>query len=439
MGEVQNFKCPCCDARLTFDGKSGEMSCEYCGAHFTMEQIKALEDARKEKEQGGTNQMNWDAKDQEMLESGENGFKGYGCPTCGAELVADEKTAATECPYCGNPAIIPKSFEGIYKPNLVIPFAIDKQKAVGTLKEFTKGKKLLPKSFTEGNRIEEITGLYVPFWLYSAHAKGSVDFEGVKSKTWEDQDFRYEQKDYYDITRSGEMDFVRIPVDAATRMDDALMDSIEPYDMTKAVSYDAAYFSGYLADRYDVKEKEAQPRANERILNTFRNTMRNAVGEYTEVKQKAENINLTSAKAEYAMLPVWMMTTKYEGNSYTFGINGQSGKMVGSLPVDKGLYRKYLCLAALISMAVMQVLVYFMGGHGFTVQGELIALAVSVLIGFLYAGSLKSAMNNVSIKTAAANYVRDNSIRMGRSQDLFMYSKKNRTAKPRQQEAQNKG
>lgn len=425
MGDVLNFKCPCCAAPLSFSGASGEMTCKYCDSSFTMEQVKAAEQA--ELEDGAGSEMTWSSSAQSLIQDESGKIQGYVCPSCGAQMVADEHTAATECPYCGNPAVIPQSFEGIYRPDLMLPFRVDKEQAKSKLQEFTKGKKLLPKSFTANNRIQEITGVYVPFWLYSCHADGYVAFEGVKSKSWEDERFVYTRKDHYRMVRQGEMDFQQIPVDAASQMDDATMDSLEPYDFTKAVAYDAAYFSGYLANRYDVEEKDAQPRANERVQNTFRTKMREQVRDYEEVAQKGESIRLSDAKAEYAMLPVWMMTTKYQGESYTFAINGQTGKMVGSLPIDKGLYCKFLGLGILIPMLVMQFLMYFSGG--FSGKGEVIALIVSLLIGWIYTSHLKAGMNTVAMKTGAGSYMRENSVRTRHPEDVFLFTKTERRQK----------
>ncbi|WP_049895833.1 hypothetical protein [Oribacterium sp. NK2B42] len=428
MGNVMNFKCPCCAAKLVYNGEVQEMTCEYCGSQFSMEQIKAAEESLKDST--GGNNMVWNTADQQII-SDENGkVQGYRCQSCGAEMVADENTAATECPYCGNPSIIPQSFEGLYRPDLMIPFAVGKKQASEKLKEFTRGKKLLPDSFTAGNRIEKITGIYVPFWLYSCHASGSVSFDGVKAKCWEDANYTYVRKNHYHITRSGEMDFNRIPVDAASQMDDATMDSLEPFDFDKATEYDPAYFSGYLADRYDVKESDAQPRANERVQNSFRSKMRDAVNGYTEVTQKSESINLTNAKAEYAMLPVWMMTTKYEGKSYTFGINGQSGKLVGSLPIDMGKYYKYMGIAWLIAFIICSAFSLLFTSNGITLTGELIAAVIALLVGWLYANGLKGAMNTIAPKRTAAGYLKDSSLKLAANVDRFLYYKTEKTEKP---------
>jgi DNA-directed RNA polymerase subunit RPC12/RpoP len=430
MGDVLNFKCPCCGAKLTFSGKTEEMTCEYCDASFSIEQAKAAQEA--EEQDAASSSMTWTTTEKLLIQDENGKVKGYRCPSCSAEMVADDNTAATECPYCGNQAIIPESFSGLYKPDYVVPFSVDKESAKGKLKDFVKGKKLLPKSFTSGNRIENITGLYVPFWLYSCKADGTVTFEGVKKSTREDARYTYEKKDFYRVRRSGEMTFEKIPVDASSKMDATVMESLEPFDMTKAVKYDAAYFSGYLADRYDIAENDARPRANERVKNTFRDKMREQVSGYDTVDAKAENINLTDAKAEYAMLPVWMMTTKYEGTSYTFGINGQTGEMVGSLPVDKGLYWLRFVIGIAVSFAIILLLILFFGKSGITIKGAVIDLVISAIIGFIYVSILKGGMSNVQKSRAAARYMNDSSYKKGKAVDIFMYSKTEKKEKQKQ-------
>lgn len=428
MSDVTNFKCPCCGAKLGFSGSTGEMTCEYCGASFDMEQVKAAEEA--EKENGAGSSLSWEHSTQNAITDENGKIRGYKCPSCNAEMVATDLTAATECPYCGNQAIVEQSFEGVYKPDVVIPFAVDKETAKSKLKDFIKGKKLLPANFADGRRIDNITGLYVPFWLFSCHAEGFVNFEGYKEKKWSDAKADYVKKDYYSLKRSGEMDFDRIPVDAATQMDDATMDSLEPYDMSKAVAYDAAYFSGYLADKYDVTSKDSEPRANERVQNTFRSKMRDEVKGYEGVNQKAESISLSRGKSEYAMLPVWMMSGQFEGKTYQFAVNGQSGRLVGELPVDKGKYWLQVALGTVVTFIILFALVFFFGRNG-GISGKAAAacLVVALIVGFIRGGILKGAMKNISIQQQAKRYVVEASVKLRAPVDRFLYTKTERKEK----------
>ncbi|MBE7002995.1 MAG: hypothetical protein E7425_01750 [Ruminococcaceae bacterium] len=432
MGDTLSFKCPCCAAPLSFSGGTGQLTCEYCGASFTVEQAKAAQEA--EREDAASSDMTWTSTAPALITDENGKVSGYRCNSCGAEMVADEKTAATECPYCGNNAIIAQSFDGMYQPDLVVPFTVDRKRAQEALREFYRGKKLLPRTFTESNRVENMTGLYVPFWLMSCHTSGSVTFEGVKTKRWDDASFEYEKKDTYRVVRSGEMDFKHIPVDASTKMDDDTMDSLEPYDVTRGVAYDAAYFSGYLADRFDVTAAQAQPRASERVTATFRSKMEEAARrDYDYIDKKSESIRISDTKTEYAMLPVWMLSTRFEGKTYSFAMNGQTGQVAGSLPVDKGAYSKQLAVGSLIAAVILAALVFLFGGRTFHPIGTAIAVAVGVLIGFLRANGMKAAMNTIAKKRQAKSYLIDSSIRQGAKRDLFLFSKTEKREKQKKQ------
>ncbi len=425
MSDISNFKCPGCGAKLTFDGQTGEMTCEHCGASFTMEQVKAAEEA--EKENGAGSSLSWEHVSQGTLTDDDGKIRGYVCPSCNAEMVASDLTAATECPYCGNPSIVEQAFEGVYKPDVVVPFAVNKETAKSKLKEFIKGKKLLPSNFANGNRIDNITGLYVPFWLFSCHVDGFANFECFKEKNWSDAKADYTKKDYYSVKRSGEMDFNRIPVDAATQMDDATMDSLEPYDMSKAVPYDAAYFSGYLADKYDVTSQDSEPRANDRVRSTFVSKMQEAVKGYDSIIKKGESINLTGGKSEYAMLPVWMMSGKFEGKTYHFAVNGQTGRMVGELPVDKSKYWAQIAKGTAVSFIIMMIIMAFM--DLFDGTGAVISLVVALIIAFIRGAILKGSMKNISKQTQANEYMVKESLKMRAPVDRFLYTKTERREK----------
>lgn len=115
-----------------------------------------------------------------------------------------------------------------------------------------KGKKLLPKIFKKENHIDEIKGVYVPFWLFDADADADIRYKATRVRTWSDSDYDYTETSYYSIGRSGDIGFDRVPVDGSSKMPDDLMESIEPFKFEDAVDFKTAYLAGYLADKYDV-------------------------------------------------------------------------------------------------------------------------------------------------------------------------------------------
>ena len=237
--DITNHKCPACTGPLHFVGASGMLECDYCGSKYSIEEIEKLyaqdvaeaeegfakNEAKKEKEKA-----EFEAMGMEWSEEEAKGMKTYSCPSCGAELICDATTAATSCPYCGNPTVIPGQFTGGLKPDLVIPFKLNKDQAVKALENHYKGKIFLPKAFKEHNHIEEIKGVYVPFWLCDCEMGGSAMYKGANVRSWREGDYDITETTYFNVMREGKLGFEMIPVDASTKMPDAHMDAVEPFD-----------------------------------------------------------------------------------------------------------------------------------------------------------------------------------------------------------------
>ena len=332
--------CPACNAEVYFQPGDKEATCPSCGAEFEVEALLALAARKAEKKQDA---MTWDTQAGGAWAEGEtDGLRVYSCKQCGGEIVADETTGATHCPYCGNPVVLAGHFSGSLKPDLVIPFKVDKKAAIAALNNHYKGKLLLPKVFKDQNHIEEVKGLYVPVWLFDADADADVHYRASRTRSWSDSEYSYTETSYYSVYRCGGIGFENVPVDGSTKMEDALMESIEPYDITGAVPFKSAYLPGYLADKYDVDAEASIERANERIKRSTEEAFRSTVHGYTSVTTVDSAVNLQNGKARYALYPVWILNTDWNGQKFTFGINGQTGKVAGDLPMDKGKFWTWL-------------------------------------------------------------------------------------------------
>ena len=340
MAVLQEFKCPCCDGAIEFNSNIQKMKCPYCDSEFDIETVQSYNEALSE-EQG--DKMDWESTAGSQWQEGEtDGLRTYCCKSCGGEIVADETTGATECPFCNNPVVMTGHFSGALKPDLVIPFKLDKNAAMEALKKHYKGKILLPKVFKDENRVKEVKGIYVPFWLFDTDAKGVIRYKATKVRHWSDSNYHYTETRHYKVIRAGELGFENVPVDGSTKMDDALMESIEPFDITEGVDFNTAYLSGFFADKYDVNAENSTARANERIKNSTEQAFASTVVGYTTVIPVSSNINLNNGRARYALYPVWILNTKWNDENYTFAMNGQTGKIVGDLPMDIPALFKWL-------------------------------------------------------------------------------------------------
>lgn len=337
------------------------MKCPYCDTEFEMDTLKAYDEELKGDAEA--EDIKWDTEaGGEWTESETEGLRVYVCKSCAGEIVGDETLAATLCPYCNNPVVMMGQFKGDLKPDYVIPFKLTKKDATEALKNHLKGKALLPKSFKSDNRINEIKGVYVPFWLFEADADARVRYKCTKVRHWSDSNYNYTETKYYSARRSGCVGFDRIPVDGSSKMPDDLMESIEPFKFEDAVDFQTAYLAGYLADKYDVTAQQSVERANERVRRSTEEIFRDTVEGYTTVTPESTNIKLNNGKAKYALYPVWLLNSTYKDKTYSFAMNGQTGKFVGDLPIDWGAFWRWFFTIGGIASAVSFLVIWlFMG------------------------------------------------------------------------------
>lgn len=382
--QVTNYQCPACTGPLHYSAKSGKLACDYCGSSFDVAEIEALY-ARKEAEAAAAKQAadakaeaaqaakaeaaeaaaasgGWDTSDLSRDWGAEaDGLRVYSCPSCGAELICDQSTAATACPYCGNPAIVPGQFSGALRPDYILPFRLSKDDAVQALRAHYKGKPFLPRSFTSANHIEQIQGVYVPFWLFDGGAEGAASYRASNTNVFETGDYEITETRHYHVVRAGSLAFEKIPVDASSKMPDDHMDSIEPFDYAQLRPFSTAYLPGYLADKYDVTIDDSRDRADTRCRETLAQALRDTVTGYGACVTEREDIALRRGKVHYALLPVWMLSTKWRGQDFLFAMNGKTGKLVGDLPTDRGrFWGMFAAIAAPLTVALTAILQFLL-------------------------------------------------------------------------------
>lgn len=355
MATLLEYKCPACGGALSFDSSLQKMKCPYCDTEFEVEALQELDEALK---QDAPSDFSWETQPEgQWTEEESESLRSYICNSCGGEIVGDLNTAATNCPYCDNPVVMTGQFSGTLRPDLVIPFKLDKEQAKAALAKHMSKKPLLPKLFTAQNRIESIQGVYVPFWLFDTEADASIRYHATRVSHWSDANYNYTRTSHYSLLRAGRIAFDDVPVDGSEKMSNELMESIEPYDMSQAVDFQTAYLAGYLADKFDVESEDCKTRANERIRSSTESAFASTTAGYVTVVPEYTNIRLSGGRARYGLLPVWMLTTRWKDKLYTFAMNGQTGKMVGNLPID---WKRFWMYVLTIGVGVGSVLSLFL-------------------------------------------------------------------------------
>lgn len=333
MDNIQSYKCPCCGAPLVFNGANQNLHCESCGTDFELDTMQQLDEAN----QNGMTSSNYDWENYtprsfENSEAAE--LSSYSCPSCGAEITGDDTMGSTVCPYCGNSTIVKGQFEGNLRPDYIIPFKVDKKAAIAEFEKAYKDVPFLPNEFKNKKKIEEMVGVYVPFWMFDCDCNADIRYNAERVTTWSDAKYDYTKTEFFKLIRSGSIGFANIPVDGSKKAEDEYMEAVEPFDYTAAVDFNTAYLSGYLADKYDVTAEESIERANERVKNSTEEAFAKTAAGYTAVIPENSYISFSNGKIRYSLLPVWMLNIKYGGENYKFAINGQTGKTIGKFPVD---------------------------------------------------------------------------------------------------------
>lgn len=317
MNAVQ-YKCPNCGAGLIFDPEKQDFLCEYCDSVFKEQ------DFFKNDEKLNNIQNNNFESETTLL---------YICPSCGAEIVTDETTAATTCYYCSNPVVLSGKLDGEMKPDYIIPFKLDKDEAILRFKEMCSKKKFLPKDFISESRLEEIKGVYFPYWYIDCDTSGNINAVSKQVKSWVVGDIRHTETTVRGHFRQGEMSIRNMPEAALKGKDIDILRYVCPFDAADFVPFSMSYLSGFFAEKRNIEKSEISVGVNEKIKNFSARKLLDSV-EYANADIKDSSIRIGDVSWKYNLLPVWVLNYKHKDKNYIYALNGQTGKVYGELPVS---------------------------------------------------------------------------------------------------------
>lgn len=311
---VVSYKCPNCGAKINFNPQLQKCNCDFCLSSFDVDELES-----------------WSNESDNINEE----TSLYSCPSCGAQIITDKTTSATFCCYCHGPVILSKNLSGNFKPSKIIPFKFNKDKAIESFLSWHKRKWFLPNAFASQKQLEKISGLYIPFWLMDCDVLGQLNARGEKITTWTSGDYRYTKTDVYNVFRQANLKFENVPNNASSKADDDVMESIEPFECSEIKDFSLGYLPGFLAEKYDKTKSDVMPSAQRRVNNATKNILRNSISGYSSISERDSKTVYNKSNLEYALFPIWMLTYNYNNKTYIFAMNGQTGKVFGSLPISK--------------------------------------------------------------------------------------------------------
>ena len=333
---ADSIKCPNCCANLIFDADKQVMFCEYCLSTFTADQLEntIVEEAPKDSTAG--ERIHAEGAEEHIKKSLLDDGVQFICNACGAQVVTDKNTSATFCAFCGSPAIISQRMTDEFSPDYILPFKYGKEAAVKKFFAWCKGGRWTPFDFVSEKNIEKLTGLYVPFWLYDVHADVDITGTAKNEESHSTGSTTTVTTTEFKIRRKGSLTWKHLPFDGASRIDDKMMEAIEPFDFKKMVDFDPAYIQGFFAERYDLSGDDVKPRMWERVKTYIKQELDPTYRKFNRgVKVEKDDTKLNELNLHYAMLPVWFLHYTYNGKNYDFCMNGQTGEVAGIPPVSR--------------------------------------------------------------------------------------------------------
>ncbi len=347
MSTTVTYQCPNCSAGLLFDAEKQKFSCEFCLSEFDETELANTDSAQRAEEA---------AKNAEEFCSHMNE---YFCSSCGAEIVADENTAADFCYYCHNPVVLVGKLSGQMQPNKIIPFKYDKATAKEKFLGVVKKKWFLPKSFFADDQLEKISGVYYPFWVTDADTTSAINARATRVRSWTRGNYRYTETSRFAVNRSGFIHFEDIVTSALSDADKAMLEGILPYPSDSLMPFSMPYLSGFTAKKRDIEREALTGEVRGRMENYAETLLRSTILGYNTVTVTSKHVNVLKSHWEYSLMPIWILTYKDKKNRvYTYAMNGFTGKIYGEYPFD---LKKVLGFAAALA-AVIGSLAALIGG-----------------------------------------------------------------------------
>lgn len=364
-----NYKCSKCGGPLNFNPETQTFLCEYCYSEFTEQEVqqryaeREQQQTRDEREVERAEQKKAQAQQQGTDDGGEYAVS-YTCPSCGAEVITTSTTAATQCVYCQNPIVLGGRLSDEFKPDSVIPFAIDKKKAIDVFLKMCKKRRFLPKGFTSSKQFEKMQGVYFPYWYVDEQMRSSVTATGKKERTWTSGNRRYTETSTYRLYRTGDImiqnvaesalrvteeNSVKADIKVSQKTKQEMLDCVHPFDLSKERPFAMSYLSGFQAEKRDIDQQDLVSKVAQQMDEYATTLLENTMSGYSGISVENYNDQTFDQSWRYTLLPVWIVTYKFNGEILPFAINGQTGKTYGKLPIALG---KVIGIAAIIAVVV---------------------------------------------------------------------------------------
>lgn len=354
---VDTFPCGQCGAQLNWDATARAMSCPYCGYQQQMPLQPAQQIEEIPIEEGYARAQRGLGVQVQTIQ----------CKDCGATVNVGEGERTTKCAFCSSHQVLQVETDAnAIRPESLVAFQIDKKTANDRFASWLGDLWFRPNDLKKMAKVQEMGGLYVPFWTFDAHVHSDWTAEAGY--------YYYETEEYtsYEngesVTRTRQVQKVRwepawgrrdddyddVLVCASKGLPTKLVDKFSTFNTQQLVPYAPQYLAGWRAEAYAIDLQNAHGMGRDKMAKQQEARCARDVPGDTH-RGLSVNNRFSRETFKHVLLPIWIAAYRYNDKPYRFLVNGQTGEVTGEAPYSfwKIFFFTLFCLA------VVGVIAYF--------------------------------------------------------------------------------
>jgi len=266
------------------------------------------------------------------------------CQTCGATLSVEGSRAIT-CPFCKSSQVVNQPELAHYPdPEFIVGFANVEEEAQRKFKAWIrKGGITVPGDLARAATLDELRGVYVPFWGFSVRADSRytcrIGEYWYRTETYTTivngkvvtRTRRVRETEWFSLNGQHHSYHNRYLVSGSKGLSQELADAVMPYDLAHIHRFKESFLAGWLMEEPSVKMEDAYEVSNQRFYEAERERIAKVLPGDTHSSLQVET-NFSQATSDLILLPTWLLSYDYKGKRYNFVMNGQTGAMSGTRP-----------------------------------------------------------------------------------------------------------
>ena len=362
MNEPAEYRYPCdqCGAQLRYAPGQTTLTCDHCGHVQEIPQAGERRRARALVEHDLQAGLRDDLPDAASIE-----VRTVHCTSCGALIELTGASHATECPFCASPVVLDTGSQRLIKPQALVPFQLTEGQARTALTGWMGSLWFAPNTLLEyARKGRAMNGVYVPFWTFDASTRSA--YTGQRGEAYyetrtvavnvngkrEQREERVRKIRWYPASGRVARDFDDVLVMGSASLPQRLGNELTPWDLSALQPYSPDFLAGFQAEGYTVPLADADRQAKSEMAAVIEQDVRRDIGG-DEQRINSVDTDFSAETFKHILLPVWMAAYRYNGKSYRFLVNAQTGQVQGERPWSAWKIAAAVVVAAVLALGAV--------------------------------------------------------------------------------------